>query len=107
MIVVADASPLHYLILLDHADLLHRLYGDVIVPDAVAAELSSPPAPDAVRNWMRHAPDWIGVVAVEASRIAEISAELDDGERAAIALASDVQERMKGAMDELRVKASI
>jgi hypothetical protein len=29
MIVVADSGPLHYLILLDHADLLHHFYGDV------------------------------------------------------------------------------
>ena len=28
MIVVADTGPLHYLILLDHADLLHRFYGE-------------------------------------------------------------------------------
>ena len=34
MIVVADTGPLHYLILLDHADLLHRFYGQVVVPDA-------------------------------------------------------------------------
>ena len=42
MIVVADSGPLHYLILLDHADLLRRFYGRVAVPDAVAAELISP-----------------------------------------------------------------
>ena len=40
MIVVADTGPLHYLILFDHAELLHRLYGEVVVPDAVATELA-------------------------------------------------------------------
>ena len=35
MIVVADSGPLHYLILLDQTELLHRFYGRVIVPEAV------------------------------------------------------------------------
>ena len=39
MIVVADSSPLHYLILLEQTDLLRRLYENVLIPDAVAAEL--------------------------------------------------------------------
>ena len=33
MIVVADTGPLHYLILLEHAELLHRFYGEVVVPE--------------------------------------------------------------------------
>jgi predicted nucleic acid-binding protein len=40
MIVVADTGPLHYLILLDHVELLYRFYGQVVVPDAVAIALS-------------------------------------------------------------------
>ena len=60
MIVVADSGPLHYLILLGHVGLLHRFYGRVAVPDAVAAELLSPGAP---------------------------TIDLDHGERSAIALA--------------------
>jgi len=51
MIVVADTGPLHYLILLEHAELLHGLYGEVVVRDAVATELSSPSTPTAVRDW--------------------------------------------------------
>src|SRR5258708_31497185 len=31
MIDVADTGPLHYLIVLDHAELLHRSYGEVVV----------------------------------------------------------------------------
>lgn len=56
MIVVADSGPLHYLILLDHAELLRRFYGRVAVPDAVAAELISVGAPEAVRAWMSDPP---------------------------------------------------
>src|ERR1700730_7310996 len=65
MIVVADAGPLHYLILLDHAELLHRFYGQVVVPDAVAIELPSPSAPNPVRDWMALPPPWLRVVQVE------------------------------------------
>jgi predicted nucleic acid-binding protein len=56
MIVVADSGPLHYLILLDHADLLHRFYGEVVVPEAVAIELSTPSAPVVVRDCRAHRP---------------------------------------------------
>src|SRR5436190_24173624 len=74
MIVVADTGPLHYLILLEHAELLHGLYGEVVVPDAVATELSSPSAPTAVRDWLSHAPAWFteraqdGVAVLEPQR---------------------------------------
>ena len=39
MIVIADTSPLHYLILLEHAEVLQHLYGGVIIPEAVVREL--------------------------------------------------------------------
>jgi len=41
MIVIADTSPLHYLILLDHAEVLQHLYGRVIIPEAVVRELQA------------------------------------------------------------------
>ena len=86
MIVVADTGPLHYLILLDHAELLHRFYGQVVVPDAVAIELSSPSAPNLVRDWMARAPPWLSVVPVGSDKVQAITDDLDLGERAAIAL---------------------
>jgi predicted nucleic acid-binding protein len=87
MIVVADSGPLHYLILLDHADLLHHFYGDVLVPEAVAVELSSPSTPLVVRDWISRAPSWLSVVHVESDQVQAVSEDLDLGERAAIALA--------------------
>lgn len=39
MIVVADSSPLHYLILLEQTNLLQQLYGEVAIPETVATEL--------------------------------------------------------------------
>lgn len=87
MIVVADSGPLHYLILLDHADLLRRFYRRVAVPDAVASELISVGAPDAVRAWMAHPPSWVEVLPVASEAVAAVSDDLDTGERSAIALA--------------------
>jgi predicted nucleic acid-binding protein len=88
MIVVADSGPLHYLILLDHADLLRRFYGQVMVPDAVAIELSSVSAPPAVRDWISRPPTWVTVIPVAAEQLQAISQDLDLGERSAIALAA-------------------
>ena len=41
MLVVADTSPLRYLILIEHVHVLPALYGDVIVPPAVVRELTA------------------------------------------------------------------
>jgi predicted nucleic acid-binding protein len=56
MIVVADSGPLHYLILLEPVDLLRRFYGQVLVPEAVASELSAAGTPDLVRQWITKPP---------------------------------------------------
>ena len=41
MIVVADTSPLHYLVLLEHTQVLQHLYGRIIIPRAVVRELQA------------------------------------------------------------------
>lgn len=87
MIVVADSSPLHYLILIRQAELLRRLYGVVAIPDVVARELRAATSPREVSNWLSSPPSWLSVVEVSSERIASVSEELDLGERAAIALA--------------------
>ena len=88
MIVVADSGPLHYLILLDHSELLRRLYSRVVVPDAVASELSTAGAPPIVRDWIRQPPSWVSVVPVGLEAVETITDDLDLGERSAIALAA-------------------
>ena len=87
MIVVADSSPLHYLILLEQAEILPRLYENVLIPDAVAAELRSPWAPRRVSEWMSRPPSWLRTIEVPPEDIVSVAEELDLGERAAIALA--------------------
>ena len=87
MIVVADSGPLHYLILLEHIELLRRFYGQVLVPEPVAGELSAAAAPAVVREWMRKPPSWVEVRPVPFDAVSTITDDLDLGERAAIALA--------------------
>jgi len=85
-LVIADTSPLFYLLTIGHIDLLPQLFGTVLVPDAVQAELSHPAAPTTVRVWATELPSWVKV---------ETVTELDDaalrplgaGERSAIILA--------------------
>jgi predicted nucleic acid-binding protein len=50
VIVVADTSPLRYLILIDEIRILPALYGRVIVPSAVVAELDQERTPSVVRG---------------------------------------------------------
>jgi predicted nucleic acid-binding protein len=52
MVVVADTSPIDYLVLIGQIDLLRRLYQRVLVPPAVLLELTHKRAPEAVRTWV-------------------------------------------------------
>lgn len=88
MIVVADTSPLNYLIQIDYDVLLPEIYGHVVVPSGVMLELGHPGAPDAVRLWLTCVPVWIDVSSTNYSPDAEL-AFLGLGEREAIQLAEE------------------
>ena len=88
MIVVADTSPLNYLILIEHDGILPILYAQVVVPPEVLQELSHPDAPDAVRSWLRNRPPWSEVKA-PSSQPDQTLGLLDPGERQAIQLAEE------------------
>ena len=90
MIVVADSGPLHYLILLDHSELLRHFYSQVVVPDAVASELSAAGAPPTVRDWILQPPSWVSVVPVSLEAVETVTDDLDLGERSAIALSATI-----------------
>jgi predicted nucleic acid-binding protein len=64
-IVVADAGPLHYLILVDSAEVLSRLFDHVLVPIAVRDELLHAKAPQKVKDWIGEARPWLEIVTVE------------------------------------------
>ena len=91
MVVVADSGPLHYLILLEQVELLHRFYGHVVIPDAVARDLCATAAPSAVSGWIARLPEWATVTPMSLEQIAAITDDLDLGERAAIALAGAIR----------------
>ncbi|MGH9444970.1 MAG: DUF3368 domain-containing protein, partial [Terriglobia bacterium] len=61
MIVIADTTPLHYRVLIGHADIPKTLYGKVIIPEAVRRELQAQRTPGAVKECMASPPPWIEV----------------------------------------------
>lgn len=52
MKVVSNTSPLCYLVLIEHIDVLPALFGEVIIPEGVILELKDKGAPEAVRQWL-------------------------------------------------------
>jgi len=90
MIVIADTNPLHYLVLLEHAEVLQHLYGRIIIPAAVVRELQAERTPPGVRQWIANLPSWLEVREITVPPDPAF-AELDPGEREAIALAEALQ----------------
>jgi predicted nucleic acid-binding protein len=90
MIVIADTSPLNYLIRLGHPDVLREIYGRELVPHAVVIEMQHPEAPVEVRDWASAPPSWLEEVHVRQIDTS-LAVELGPGEREAISLALEVQ----------------
>jgi len=86
--VVCDTGPLNYLILIETADILPRLFSAVLIPAAVKNELLHPKAPAAVRNWVADSPSWLSVVPLGSHFVPQIP-KLGAGECEAIALGLD------------------
>src|SRR4051794_1492027 len=61
MIVISDTSPLNYLVLIGHVDVLPVLFGRVVIPPAVVTELSRADTPEPVRRWIASPPAWLEV----------------------------------------------
>jgi predicted nucleic acid-binding protein len=85
LLVIADTSPIRYLVQIGHIDLLHGLFAAVSIPTEVARELGDPSAPPAVQAWIRSAPAWLRVLDSVGNDDPDLS-NLDPGERAAIEL---------------------
>ena len=86
MLVVADATPLHYLVLIGEIDLLRKLYGTILVPTAVIQELSASQTPIEVRSWIAALPSFFTVADPFDSAKSLPFPKLGLGEREAIAL---------------------
>jgi predicted nucleic acid-binding protein len=87
MVVVADTSPINYLVLIDQIAILPRLYARVLIPPAVFDELTQPAAPVLVRGWTERHPSWLEVMSPKNTLAL---AQLDLGESQAIALAGEL-----------------
>jgi len=88
-VVISDTSPVRVLIHLGHVDWLRELFGEVLVPPAVAAELRNPPA----RLEALDVSAWAFLVVrspTDLRRVSELRSLLDAGEAEAIALAEEL-----------------
>lgn len=101
-VVVADTTPLNYLVLIRQAEVLHQLFGEVMIPEAVLTELRHPKAPAAVTAWLQNLPHWLRVVKV--SHVDD-TIQLGHGETEAISLAVEKQVSIV-LMDERRGRAA-
>jgi predicted nucleic acid-binding protein len=82
MIVVADTSPINYLLLINQIDLLPHIFQEIIIPDVVRDEMLDPEAPPVLQQWIAKPPSWLAVQTV--SIIDTTLSSLDPGEQAAI-----------------------
>ncbi len=89
MIVIADTTPLNYLVLIDKVEILPQLYGRVLIPPAVWEEFQRPETPEAVRGWIAQRPAWLEIRPVERSPEPALG-HLGAGEREAITLAEEL-----------------
>src|ERR1035438_6930039 len=90
-VVVADTSPLNYLILIEALDLLPRLYGRIVIPVEVLNELVDEGAPRRVSEWATKLPEWVEVRSAPRTNDPGLSLH-DQGERSAILLAQSEAE---------------
>ena len=88
MIVIADTSPVNYLILIDEIHLLRELYGHVILPEAVFGEMQRLTTPEKVRAWVANRPEWVEVIAPSTP---SLTLNLGAGEREVITLAEELR----------------
>jgi len=83
MIVVSDTSSVSALLRIGHADLLQRLYGEVLIPEAVRDELLV---------FFTTVPEFFHCRRVsDAGEVSRLCCELDLGEAEAIALARETR----------------
>lgn len=101
MIVISDTSALSALAEAGLLDLLPRLFGVVVIPEAARRECVHPRAPRHLRDWICPVPDWLEIVADPKVILAE-TAGLDPGEAAAITLAWENRNSAMLILDEKR-----
>lgn len=86
MLVVADTSPIHVLIRIEHIEILPSLFKTVLIPSVVEEELLRAKY-DVVRQFMAIRPEWLTIA--NPATIEQIP-RIHPGEEAAIALATEI-----------------
>jgi predicted nucleic acid-binding protein len=89
MIIISDTSPINYLILIGEVDILEKLFGRVIIPQAVFNEVRREKTPPEVKAWISTAPAWLEVRQADLTWFTPTK-KIGDGEREAIALAKEL-----------------
>src|SRR5579864_4720928 len=89
MIVVADTSPINYVVQLGLLNEFQAIYGRIILPGAVFEELQNPRAPREVRIWATGLPDWVELMEPRLND-PTLPLHLGKGERQAINLAVEL-----------------
>lgn len=86
MIIISDTTPVHYFILISRETILPALFGEIVIPSAVALEMRHSNTPAAVRQWIDQPPAWAKIKTASPAVLQNIGG-LGAGESAAIALA--------------------
>ena len=88
MVVVSDTSAITNLIQLGLLDILHTLFGEILLAEAVKKELDHLPNQSAVLDTK----EWIKIAAIQDTHLLqELLLSLDEGEAASIILAIEKQ----------------
>jgi len=85
-VVISNTTPLIALASISHVDVLHQLYGGIVIPPAVEAELAAGSDKVAVGKKA-----WIKTVALQDARRASLIIGLDRGEAEVLALAQELR----------------
>jgi len=106
IVVVADTSPIRYLVRIGQINLLTTLYGRVILPGVVHDELQAADGLLVVREWTRQLPSWVSVQTP--SRMLNLSLpNLHRGESDAIALAEELSASLLLIDDRIGVQVAL
>jgi predicted nucleic acid-binding protein len=85
MLVVTDTTPINYLVLIGHVDILPSLYSHVVIPQAVVGDLQHPRTPEIIRARIAAPPSWCTIQSPHGPPDATLL-YLGDGEREALTL---------------------
>jgi hypothetical protein len=89
-VVVSNTTPIITLLGVGQFDLLHRLYGQIIVPETVYLEIEAGKSKAFYADLRQF--DWISIQQVrDTAKMAALSSRMDAGEAAALVLAEEVK----------------